>query len=464
MNRPQTTPLPEISEAISMLRQTFETGRSRSLDWRRQQLSALVKMLTDNEALVFTALKSDLGKPATEAFASEISFVVAEAQRALKQLGRWSRPRPVAAGLVNQPGRANIAPEPLGVVLIMAPWNYPVMLTLIPLVGALAAGNCALLKPSELAPATSDILAKMTKKYLDADAVRVVEGGVEVAETLLAEKFDHIFFTGSGPIGQVVMRAASAHLTPVTLELGGKSPCILAADADIKIAARRIAWGKCLNAGQTCVAPDYILAEPGTSAPFIREFARSVRKFYGENVQSSPDYPRIVSDRHFARLQAMLQDGEIAHGGATDANDRFVTPTILQNLPEDAPAMVEEIFGPILPIVEVPDIAAAIAHINARPKPLSLYLFSKSTDTKQQVIGRTSSGSVCINDVVMQLTAPGVPFGGVGTSGMGTYQGRASFDTFSHLKPVLQKSFWGEVPLRYPPYSARKLWWLRKFL
>lgn len=449
---------------IAPLRRYFEAGNTRPLEWRRRQLEALARMGAARETEIFAALKEDLGKSAFESFASEVSFVRHGADYARKHLRRWMRPRRVPIDLPNMPGRARIIPEPLGVALIISPWNYPYHLALAPLVGALAGGNCAVLKPSEMTPATSALLARIVPEFLDPQAVRVVEGDAEVAQALLAQRFDHVFFTGSTRVGEKVMTAASRHLTPVTLELGGKSPVILSQSADIDVAARRVAWGKCLNAGQTCIAPDYVLAERGTAAPFIAAVKQQVQRFLGEDPQESPDYTRIVNTHHFDRLTGLLSDTEIVYGGQCDRDDLYIAPTIITNPPADAPIMSEEIFGPILPVIEVDDIDAALGFITSRPKPLALYLFSTDRAERDRVIVGTTSGGVVINDVVMHVTPPALPFGGVGASGMGRYHGRASFDTFSHLKPVLSKPNWGEVPLRYPPYSATKLRWLRRLL
>lgn len=452
-----------IAGTVEALRHVYATGRTRSLAWRRAQLDGVVAMGRECETEIFDALRADLGKPAFETYASEIAATRDTAVHTRRHLRRWMRARRVPVNLVNQPGRARVVPEPKGVVLIVAPWNYPYQLVLSPLVAAVAAGNCAVVKPSELAPATAALLARRLPQYLDPEAVRVIEGGAEVSATLVAQPFDHILFTGSTAVGRKVMEAASHSLTPVTLELGGKSPVILARDADVDTAARRVAWGKCLNAGQTCIAPDYVLAERGMAAPFIRAFALHTHRFLGDDPQANPDYTRIVNRRHFDRLAGMLAEGEVVVGGGHDAEALFLEPTVLTALPQGAAAMDEEIFGPILPVIEVDDLSAALAFVNARPKPLALYLFTKDRATARRVIAETSSGSVAVNDVVMQVIAPALRFGGIGASGMGAYHGQAGFDTFSHLKPVLTKAIHGEVPLRYPPYTARNFRWLRRF-
>lgn len=452
----------EFPPHTAAIRAHFESGATRPLAWRRAQLEGLVAMSREREGEIAEALAADLGKPAFEAYVSEIGFIASHARHALKHLRRWSRPRRKPLDLLNLPGRAWLQPEPRGVVLILAPWNYPWHLALSPLIGALSAGCCAVLKPSEHAPATSTLLARLLPEYLDPDAIRVVEGDAAAAKALLAEPFDLVFFTGSTAVGRKVMQAASVHLTPVVLELGGKSPTIVARDADLAVAARRIAWGKSLNAGQTCVAPDYLLVERAVAAPFLEALAAEFRRQLGKSPANSRHYGRIVNRHHFDRLSTMLGEGETLFGGQSDAEALFIAPTILRNPAPDSAALGEEIFGPVLPVIEVDSIDDAIAHVRAGPKPLALYLFSASRETHRKVIAETSSGAVVINDVMMQVSPPGLPFGGVGASGIGAYHGAASFDTFSHLKPVLRKWAWGDVAARYPPYSTRARRWLRR--
>lgn len=455
---------PPVHDIVTALRAEFATGASQDRAWRVTQLQALHRLIEEHEARIFDALRADLGKPACETMISETGFVKADIAHALRHLRRWMRPRRVGVGIANQPGRARIVPQPKGVVLIIAPWNYPFQLALSPLVAALAAGNCAVVKPSELAPATADLLADLLPRYVDARAVRVVTGGVDASTALLDQPFDHVFFTGSTQVGRIVMQAAARHLTPVTLELGGKSPCLVAPDADLAIAARRIAWGKFLNAGQTCVAPDYVLITPDRADAFVAELAKAVQRFFGDDPARSPDYARIIHDRHFDRLAAMCQQGDAVIGGQTDRSTRYIAPTLLRRPDMTAAVMQEEIFGPILPIVEVPDMDTAIRFVTDRPHPLALYLFSRDRGLQDQVLTRTRSGGLCLNDTVLHLAEQGLPFGGVGPSGMGAYHGQRGFEEFSHLKPVLAKPEWGEVPLRYPPYTKRKAALLRRIL
>jgi aldehyde dehydrogenase (NAD+) len=453
-----------VSETVARLRATVADGRTRSAGWRRAQLAGLARLLAEREDDLARALYSDLRKSPIEAWTTEIGFTAAEAALARRRLRRWMRSRRVPTPLALQPGACRIVPEPLGVALIIAPWNYPLQLVLSPLVGALAAGDCAVVKPSELAPNTAEVLADLLPLYLDPEAVAVVPGGVPETTALLEQRWDKIFYTGNGRVGRIVMAAAARHLTPVTLELGGKSPCIVDADADLAVAARRIAWGKFLNAGQTCVAPDYVLVHRGQEQALIEALAAAIRAMFGDQPRGSPDYARIVNNRHFDRLAGLIAGGEVAIGGDADPTDRYIAPTVLRRVAADAPVMQEEIFGPILPILAVDGLDDAIAVVNRGDKPLALYLFSRSAGSKRRVLAETSSGGVAINDVVLQFAAPGLPFGGVGASGMGAYHGEHGFRAFSHMKAVLRKPTAFDVALRYPPYSAAKLRWLRRFI
>ncbi|HCQ67429.1 MAG TPA: aldehyde dehydrogenase family protein [Rhodobacteraceae bacterium] len=449
---------------LARLTQAFAAGVTRPLAWRRDQLARLEALCRERETEIARALQEDLHKPDIEALTHESAYVAWHARHARRNLRAWARARRMPVDRFNLPGRAWIQPEPRGPVLILAPWNYPWHLALTPLIGALAAGNTALIKPSELAPATSALLAELVPTYLDRDAVRVIEGDATVAQALLSEPWGLVFFTGSSRVGRKVAEAAGRTLSPVVLELGGKNPTIVASDADIEVAARRIAWGKLLNAGQTCVAPDHLLIERGLVKPFVKAYGASVRRMLRKNPQTSPDYARIVTRAQFDRLAAMLEEGRVAHGGRQDAGDLYIEPTALTHLPEGAAALSEEVFGPILPIVEIDGIDDAIARINAGEKPLAVYLFTSDRRAQKRVIEETSSGSVVLNDVVIHLSSADLPFGGVGASGIGAYHGRAGFDTFSHLKPVLKKTTRLDPSLRYPPYSSRKRRWLGRIL
>lgn len=455
---------PSIADTVARLRRAYESGITRPVEWRRTQLRQLLALVKENSDALEEALREDLGKCRFESFIGETGFLAGELKYALKHLDRWVKPRKAKAPLPVLPAKARIVPEPLGVVLIISPWNYPLQLALGPLIGAIAAGNAAIVKPSEVAPATSAIIARLVPKYLDRDAVAVIEGGVSETTTLLAQRFDHIFYTGNGTVGRIVMKAAAEHLTPVTLELGGKSPCIVDEDVDLDVAARRIVWGKFFNAGQTCVAPDYVLVHERIAPRFLDKVKDTLRDFYGDDPKQSRDFARIINSRHHARLSKLLANGEVVAGGQADAKERYIAPTVLKNVSPDAPVMQEEIFGPILPVLEVPSVEAAIDFVNERDKPLALYVFTNDRDHARRVIDHTSSGGACINDCVSHLAPPELPFGGVGPSGMGAYHGKASFDTFTHEKSVLDKATKLDAPLRYPPYVDQKLKWAKRLM
>jgi aldehyde dehydrogenase (NAD+) len=454
----------DAAELVARLRATFASGRTRALAWRKEQLRALLAMLDAREADLLGALAADLAKAPAEAYATEVGFVKNDVHYALAHLDKWSKPERVHAPLATQPARAWIQREPLGVALVIAPWNYPVQLSLAPIVGAIAAGNCAVLKPSEVAPQSSAALARCIGEFLDPDAITVVEGAVEETQALLAQRWDKIFYTGNGRVGRIVMAAAAEHLTPVTLELGGKSPAVVERSANLRVAGRRIAWGKYLNAGQTCIAPEYVLADAAIADAHTREINDAVRAFYGADARLSPDYGRIIDDRHFERLVAFLDDGTIAFGGAHDASTRYLAPTALRGVADNAPSMTDEIFGPVLPIRTVESIDDAIDFVNDRDKPLALYVFSGEDAVAERVLAETSSGGAAVNATLFQVSAPELPFGGVGGSGMGAYHGRTSFEVFSHAKSVLRRSTRPDPDLAYPPYTTWKERILRKVL
>ena len=455
----------EIPAIVAGLRATFDSGRTRPLSWRKAQLKALARLLRERESELLEALRADLGKSDIEGWITEVNFALSEVKHAISGLSSWVKPERVSIPIVAQPGRAAVQREPLGVVLIISPWNYPLQLILGPLLGALAAGNCALLKPSEVAPATSAAVAKLVPEYLDPACVRVVEGGVRETTALLAERFDHVFYTGNGHVGRIVMEAAAKHLTPVTLELGGKSPVIIDRDVDLDVAARRLVWGKWTNAGQTCVAPDYLLIHESIKPALVEKLKATVAEFFGSDPSKSPDYGRIINARHHRRLVGLLPgSGRVVLGGQHDEADRYIAPTILDDVPLDSPIMADEIFGPILPIFGVKSIDEAIAFVNARPKPLALYVFTSTTATADHVLDRTSSGGAVVNHLLIHLGVPNLPFGGVGASGIGAYHGKASFDLFSHKKAVLRKPFALDPPFMYPPYDDSKKKWLKRLL
>lgn len=445
------------AQTVAALRAAFDGGVTKPLSWRLAQLRALRRLVTERSAELEDALLADLAKNPTEAQIAELGFVVGEIDHTLRHLRRWLRPKRVGVPGALLPARASTVLEPVGVVLVIAPWNYPVQLLLAPLVGALAAGDAVVLKPSELAPATSAAMARLIPEYLDQRAVAVVEGGVPETTELLAQRWDHIFYTGNGRVGRIVAHAAAEHLTPVTLELGGKSPVYVDDSTDIAAAARRIAWGKFMNAGQTCVAPDYVLATAPVAERLAAELRDAVRELYGDDPATSPDYGRIVDDRQFERLAGLLGSGTTALGGEHDAASRYLAPTVLTNVPRDAPVMGEEIFGPVLPIVTVDGLDDAIRFIRAGDKPLALYVFSERASVRRRILTGTSSGAVGFGVPAAHLAVAGLPFGGVGDSGMGAYHGERSLRTFSHEKAVLEKRLKPDtLRLIYPPFTEAK--------
>ena len=457
--------LPTID--TSLVRKGFEAGRLRSLDDRRRQLAALRTMLDAEEDRFADALHADLGKSPFEAFTTEIGFTINEIDHALSNLDDWAAPSRVSVPLSLRPGRAEVRPEPLGTVLIIAPWNYPLQLVVAPLVAAIAAGNTAVLKPSEIAPATARAIAEVLPRYLDDEVVQVVLGAVAETTALLEQRWGHIFYTGNGTVGRIVMRAAAEHLTPVTLELGGKSPAIVDADADIEVSARRIAWGKFVNAGQTCVAPDYVLAHESIVDDLLAGLGSAVREFFGDDPSASADYGRIVNERHHERLVGLLDGGgyeSVVTGGEHDATSRYLAPTVVSGVEPGAPLMQDEIFGPVLPVLTYSALDEAVSFVTARPKPLAMYVFSESDDTVDHLLDRISAGGATVNHVLLHLAVPDLPFGGVGESGLGAYHGERGFQTFSNLKPVLRRGTRLDPSFAYPPYSDLTKKILRKVL
>lgn len=446
------------SQVVDRLRATFRSGRTRDLDWRRKQLAALSRMLRHNEDALLRALANDLGKPRFEAWAGDLAAAANEADHLRRHLGRWAKESSARLPLPFQPGRASVRPEPRGVVLVIAPWNYPVYLLATPLAAALAAGNAVVCKPSELAPATSALLTRLARDYLDSDAIAFVEGGAEETTALLEQRFDHILYTGSGAVGRIVAEAAARHLTPTTLELGGKSPAIVDRDANLKQAASRVAFAKWSNAGQTCIAVDHVWVHADVHDAFVDRLVREVRERYGPDPRTSSDFGRIVNRRHTARVAALLEGGgyeQVRLGGTVDLDERYVAPTILTGVGPDAAIMSEEIFGPVLPVLRFEDLSEPIEHVNAGDHPLALYVFGRSD--AERVLNETTSGGACVNDTMLQIFPPGLPFGGVGASGYGAYHGRWGFETFSHQRAVFRRpSFFVEPALTKAPYTALK--------
>lgn len=447
----------QAAELVARARGTYARGVTKPLEWRERQLRALRRMLVDNADLLCEALAVDLGKSATESMVTEIGFTVNEIDHLLGSLRSWLRPERVRVPVTLPFAKARVIREPLGVVLVIAPWNYPVQLTLAPMAGALAGGNAVVVKPSEVSGASAHALSRLLPAYLDRDAVHVVEGGVPETTALLAQRFDHIFYTGNGTVGRVVLEAAAKHLTPVTLELGGKSPTYVDESADLEVAARRIVWGKFTNAGQTCVAPDYVLATREVIDGLLPLLKQAIGDFFGDDPASSPDYGRIIDDRHFDRLSNLIDPERVAAGGDRDARDRYIEPTVLDGITGDDLVMQDEIFGPVLPLVEVAGIDAAIDFINERDRPLALYVFTADAATRRRFERETSSGGLGVNIPLAHLTVPDLPFGGVGQSGMGAYHGKASIETFTHAKGVLrQPTRPDSTALVYPPFAGVK--------
>ncbi|MGQ4649925.1 aldehyde dehydrogenase family protein [Lyngbya aestuarii] len=455
----------KISHILDQQRQLFSTGKTKDVAFRIEQLQLLKKVVVQNQAAILKALQADLGKPELESYATEIG-VVMEINHALKHIKSWVKPQKASIGIEQFPAAARIYPEPLGVVLIISPWNYPFQLAISPLVGAIAAGNCAVMKPSEISSHTSRIIADIIATNFDPAYVTVVEGGAETSQQLLEQKFDHIFFTGGTEIGKIVMAAAAKHLTPVTLELGGKSPCIIDADVSLEQAAKRITWGKFINTGQTCIAPDYLLVDSKIKPDLLAAIKVCIREFYGEDPAKSSDYGRIISSKHYQRLTELLNAGDIVIGGQTKPEDRYIAPTVIDKVSLNDQIMQEEIFGPILPVITYSNLNEAIAIVNQKPKPLALYFFSRNKEKQERILQETTSGGVCLNDTIMQVGVPSLPFGGVGSSGMGSYHGKASFDTFSHQKSVLKKNFWLDFVnnWRYAPYNNAKMNFIKKII
>ncbi|EPY2307241.1 aldehyde dehydrogenase [Clostridium sporogenes] len=444
-----------IRNMLKKQKSFFEKGYTKDINFRIETLKKLKHNIKMNENNIFKALKIDLNKSEFETFITEIGIVYDEINGAIKNIKKWSKPKKVKTPITNFLASSYIYNEPYGVALIIAPWNYPVQLIMAPLVGAISAGNCVLLKPSELAVETEKIIVKIIKETFSDEYIGVVTGGVKVSEALLKEKFDYIFYTGGINVGKIVMRAAAEHLTPITLELGGKSPCIVDKDANIDLAARRITWGKFLNAGQTCVAPDYLVVHKNIKEKLISSIENYIIEFFGENAFENEEYPRIINERHFKRLEGYLKEGKIVFGGKTDISNLYIEPTIIEGINLKNRIMEEEIFGPIFPVIEFEGIDEVIDIIKNNPKPLALYYFSEDKEKQEFIIKNISFGGGCINDTIMHLSTSTLPFGGVGSSGMGSYHGRTSFETFSHKKSILKKSNLVDIKIRYAPFKGK---------
>lgn len=450
----------ELDEKFNKLQKNLRVT-SRDFKWRKSQLIALKNMLLENDEAFNQAMWKDLHKSAFECSATEQGIVISEIDYVLSHLESLMKPEHVSTPIYNQIGSSMIIHEPYGLTLVIGAWNYPINLLLAPVVGAISGGNAVIIKPSEISVHTAKLIAELVPRYLDTNLITVIEGGPEETSLLLDKHFDLIFFTGSGNVGKIVMEKASKNLTPVVLELGGKSPAIVLDDADLKVTAKRLTWGKFMNAGQTCVAPDYILVHSSVKEELVSEMKLAISEFYGEMIDKNDDYCRIINEKNFDRLISLFSGSEIIHGGKSDKTQLYIEPTILKST-KDSKIMQEEIFGPLLPIIEIDDLSSIIDFVRSRPKPLALYLFTQDDKKIDEVLCNTSSGGVSINDVIMHMASPTLPFGGVGASGMGNYHGAFSFKTFTHAKSVLKKSTFMDIPLRYAPYTESKLKWMKR--
>ncbi|MDB8794251.1 aldehyde dehydrogenase [Romboutsia sp. 1001216sp1] len=452
-----------IKDILNNQRLYFESNKTKDINFRLDKLKTLKKAIVENEEAILNALYKDLGKSHFEGYETEIGIVLEEINYAIKHLKSWSKNKKVSTPITQFPAKSYIVSEPYGVVLIMAPWNYPFQLTISPLIGAIAGGNCSILKPSEFSVHTSKVIVDIINKYFERGYINVIEGGIGVNQQILEERFDYIFFTGSVNVGKIVMNKASKYLTPVTLELGGKSPCIVEKSANVDLSAKRIVWGKFLNAGQTCVAPDYIIVHKDIKKDLIDNMKKYIIKFYGNNPIESVDYPKIINKTHFDRLNNLMKNTDVIIGGNIDKSKLKIAPTIIDNIDHTYPIMDEEIFGPLLPIITYEDYKDIIEIVKKHPNPLALYLFTKNKDIEKYITNNIAFGGGCINDTIIHLATSNLPFGGRGTSGMGSYHGKKSFDTFTHKKSILKKSNLIDIPVRYAPYKG-KLKLLKKIL
>ncbi len=453
-----------IGQIVDESRGYFLTGETRPVGARIERLIQLKDAIVSHEDKLLAALKADLNKSSFEGYMTEIGMVLEELGFTVRHLKKWAKEKRAKTPLAQFHARSFVSPEPYGVVLIMSPWNYPFQLTIAPLIGAIAAGNCAVIKPSAYTPHVSQAVADMIASCFEPRFVHVVQGGRKENQDLLGQRFDYIFFTGGIEVGRLVMESASKHLTPLTLELGGKSPCIVDETADIPLAARRIAFGKFLNAGQTCVAPDYVYVQEGVKDALIEGMEKALKEFFPTKAYLDENLPRIVNEKHFDRLMGLMQGEKAVIGGTGIREERFIEPTLLDGITFDSPVMGEEIFGPILPVLTFKTIGEAVSGLKARPKPLALYLFTRSAETERKILDSLSFGGGCVNDTIIHLATSHMGFGGVGESGMGSYHGKLSFDTFTHYRSVVQKYNWIDLPVRYHPYTKKKFALLRRML
>jgi len=445
----------EIKDIINTQQAFFDTGITKTFAFRMQALKKLRELIKEHEEELFHAFRQDLGKHPLESYASENGFVLQELSLMIRNLKKWSRPKRAYTPMVHWPAKSFYRSEPYGRVLIISPWNYPFQLLFMPLVGAIAAGNCVLAKPSQHARHTFAVMNRILNDNFDPGFIKIIEGGREVNQFLLDENFDYIFFTGSTEVGKKVMQAAGRNLTPVSLELGGKSPVIVEPDTNPALGAKRIIWGKLLNAGQSCVAPDYLLVHENIRDNLISEMKSYLLKKYGENIKENPDYARIIDEQNTLRLKKLLEGSKILLGGEVDVSQKYVAPTLAEVSDPEHPLMHEEVFGPILPVISYRDTGEAIEIINNKPRPLALYIFTRSGKKQKEILNKTMSGSGGINETVVHFINPYLPFGGVGQSGIGRYHGRYSFQTFSYKRSFLDKANWLDIPVRYPPYKGK---------
>ena len=448
--------------SINEVRELFKSGETIPYSFRIKQLNTLERLLKDNESEFYEAIYKDFQKSEFDTYTTEIGLLYHEIKLAKNNLKHWMKPERVATDLFNLPGKSYIVPEPLGTCLVIGPWNYPYLLSFHPIISAMAAGNCLVMKPSELSEATSNLMARLVEKYFPSNYFKVLEGGADVTQDLLGQKFDKIFFTGSTRVGQIVYAAAAKHLTPVTLELGGKSPAIVSRSANIKISAKRIIWAKFLNAGQTCVAPDYLMLHEDIKDDFIAACKNELKS--SQYAVENQNYCQIINNNHFNRLKALIDSTKVIYGGECDSEARTISPTLIDNISWDDPVMQEEIFGPILPIRSFGDFDKVIEEVKSQAKPLAAYLFTRNGREKKRFLEEVPFGGGCINEAVMHFSNSNLPFGGVGLSGIGSYHGKYGFDAFSHKKSILQKPTWFEAPLKYPPFSKKKFWWIKQLM
>lgn len=451
----------DIKQLVAKQKKSFNQGVTRSFEARKGSLETLRRLVSENEKELCDAIKKDFGKPYFESFSTEIYTVLYEIDFHLKNLQKWMEPESVGGPMVSFPSKNVIYKQPFGTVLVIGAWNYPIYLSLMPVIGAISAGNSVVLKPSEIVSETSSLLKALIKENFDEDAVSVVEGGVDESTELLNQPFDKIFFTGSSRVGKIVMKAAAEQLIPVTLELGGKSPAIVHDDADIEVSARRTWWGKTINAGQTCVAPDFVAVHQSVREEFIRQSKKVLSEFFEDDYQTGENYTKIVNESHFDRLQKLLDKSEVIFGGITKKEHLFIEPTIIE-ADWDSEIMQDEIFGPLMPVVSYSDPNKLVDKLRDKPSPLALYLFTKDAEFEKQIINQVPFGGGCVNETVQHLGNPNLPFGGVGSSGMGSYHGKYSFDTFSRNQSIMKKPFWPDPDFRYPPYDDTIVSWFKR--